>query len=152
MRAVLLSAMGEPLTADEHEHFRELTQRDEPPTSRAKQAFIIAGRRAGKSSGCAALATYLSCLCDFSDSLMAGERGVCLIVAETQQQATVLFGYIEGVLESSPALKKMIVKRTQTTIRTQQRHRHSGSKRRLPRVTRSNLYRRSLRRDLLLAK
>ena len=77
---------------------------------------IIAGRRSGKSSGCAPLAVFLSCLCDFSDCLMAGERGICLLIAETQQQASILLSYINGVLESSPALRKMIVKRTQTTI------------------------------------
>ncbi|MBG0797168.1 hypothetical protein IYX23_05635 [Methylocystis sp. L43] len=116
MRALLLASQGEPLTSSELEHFRRLTQRESPPDKRVAEGHIFAGRRAGKSSGIAALATYLGGLCDYSDCLSRGERGVALIVAENQKQARVLLRYIEGAFDASPALSRLIIGRTQFSL------------------------------------
>jgi hypothetical protein len=116
MRALLLASQGETLTDSEREHFRRLTQRDHEPGERVEEAHILAGRRSGKSSGCAAMAVYTSALCDFSDRLSPGEKGVVLIIAENQRQASVLLRYVEGAFDSSPTLRKLIVNRTRTTL------------------------------------
>jgi hypothetical protein len=116
MRALLLASQGEELTDSELEHFSALTGREAPPNDRVEEMHVIAGRRAGKSSGVAGLAVYLSALCDYSDRLSPGERGVILLVAENQRQARVLLGYIAGAFEASPALRRLVTNRTATTL------------------------------------
>lgn len=116
MRALLLASQGEALDAEEAEYFCALTGREASPTSRCDELHIVAGRRSGKSSGCAALAVYLSCLCEYRDRLATGERGIVLLLAENQRQARVLFDYIVGVLRAAPALGKLVSNQTATTI------------------------------------
>ena len=116
MRALLLASQGEKLTASELVHYRKLTGRATAPTERASELHIFAGRRSGKSSGIAALATYAGCLCDHSDRLTKGERGIVLVIAENMQQAGIVLGYIAGAIEASPVLAKMIASRTRTSI------------------------------------
>jgi hypothetical protein len=38
--------------------------------------LAVAGRRSGKTTAMAAFMVYLACLCDWSDVLSLGERGV----------------------------------------------------------------------------
>ena len=49
----------------------------------------------------AVLATYLAGLCDYSDKLSPGERGVVLLLAPDMKEAKVLLDYAEGTLESN---------------------------------------------------
>lgn len=116
MRALLLASQGEELTESEVEHFHKLTGRNDPPTEPVAELHIFAGRRSGKSSGCAALAVYHAALVDYSDRLAPGERGVVLLIAENQKQAKVLLNYIAGIFDLSPALSKLVVGRTQTSL------------------------------------
>jgi hypothetical protein len=116
MRAILLASQGEELTDSELSHFKRLTDRETPPSARVKEAHIYAGRRAGKSSGCASIAVYASALCDYSDRLSPGERGVVLLIAENQRQAKVLLNYIAGAFDASAPLKRLITNRTQTSL------------------------------------
>jgi hypothetical protein len=111
MRALLLASQGEELNETELAHYRLLTERDSPPTEPVRELHIFAGRRSGKSSGCAALAVHAAALCDYSDCLAPGERGLVLLVAENQKQAKVLLNYVAGIFDSSPALSKLVVKR-----------------------------------------
>lgn len=116
MRALLLASQGEPLTASEMTHWRTLTGREVSPGMRCEEAHVFAGRRSGKSSGLAALITYAACLCDYSDRLSPGETGVALLIAENMKQARIMLRYIEGAIDQSPALRKMIVGRTQLSL------------------------------------
>jgi hypothetical protein len=116
MRALLLASQGEPLTASELEHFRRLTQREAPPSQRVREMHILAGRRSGKSSGVAALACYLSGLCDYGDCLQAGERGLVLCIAASTRQARTILDYISGCLDASPALSRLVTGRTQWAL------------------------------------
>ena len=63
-RPLLLASMGEPLTDDELAYYIRFTGRTEAPTRRVDEAWIVAGRRAGKTRAMAALAVYLASLCD----------------------------------------------------------------------------------------
>ena len=49
-----------------------------------------------------AVAIYLAGLCDYSDKLDHGERGVVLLLAPDMKQAKVLLDYAEGTLKSTP--------------------------------------------------
>jgi hypothetical protein len=63
----------------------------------------------------AVLATYLAGLCDYSDELVRGERGVVLLLAPDMKQAKVLLDYAEGTLESTPLLRRTAETLTLTT-------------------------------------
>ena len=52
------------------------------------------------------LATYLAGLCDYSDRLARGEKGVVLLIAPDMKQAKVLLDYAEGTLQSTPMLRQ----------------------------------------------
>ena len=75
-RPLLLACMGEPLTADELAFFTRFTGRSEAPTRRVDEAWIVAGRRAGKTRAMAALAVYLAALCTHAHHLARGQRGL----------------------------------------------------------------------------
>src|SRR5262245_42527913 len=55
-------------------------------------------------------------LCDYSDKLSPGERGVVLLLAPDMKQAKVLLGYAEGTLESTPIMKQLLASRTAETL------------------------------------
>ena len=62
----------------------------------------------------ATLATYIAGLCDHSDALVPGERGVLLCVALDQRVAKIILDYAEACFEHSPILKQLIASRTAT--------------------------------------
>jgi hypothetical protein len=104
-RVVLLASMGEVLRPDELEVFKRVTGgRAEPPSSRVDEALYLIGRRGGKDRAASVLATYIAGLCDHRDALSSGERGVCLLIAPDQRQATITLDYITACFESSPML------------------------------------------------
>jgi hypothetical protein len=111
-RVLLIAAMGEPLTADERVIFRKFTDREHEPLQRVAELEAIIGRRGGKSSAVATGASYIAGLCDHSDVLAAGERGVLLCVAADTRQARIILDYCEAAFEQSPILKQMIAART----------------------------------------
>src|SRR5215471_7783234 len=111
-RTLLVASMGESLTEDERATFRALTGRDREPLQRVDQFAAVIGRRGGKSRAMATLACYLAGLCDHSDALVPGERGVLLCVALDQRVAKIILDYAEASFERSPILKQLIVNRT----------------------------------------
>src|SRR5262245_32543652 len=115
-RSILLAAMGEPLQPDELAAFKQFTGRATAPSNRVDELWCCVGRRGGKSRAMAALAVYLAGLCDYSDKLSPGERGVVLLLAPDMKQAKVLLDYAEGTLESTPIMKQLLQSRTAETL------------------------------------
>ena len=115
-RSLLLAAMGEPLEPDELETFKRFTGRSIPPSEHVDELWCCVGRRGGKSRAMSTLAVYLAGLCDYSDKLAQGERGVVLLLAPDMKQAKVLLDYAEGTLESTPLLKQLLTSRTAETL------------------------------------
>jgi hypothetical protein len=115
-RVLLLAAMGEKLTPKEREIFSKLTGRQREPLQRVHQLVAVIGRRGGKSRAMATLATYIAALCDHSDALAPGERGVLLCVALDQRVAKIILDYAQACFEGSPVLKQLIVNRTADAI------------------------------------
>ena len=111
-RTLLIAAMGEALTEDERATFRALTGRDLEPLQRVDQFAAVIGRRGGKSRTMATLACYLAGLCEHTDALVPGERGVLLCVALDQRVAKIILDYAEASFERSPILKQLIASRT----------------------------------------
>ena len=114
MRSLAIAAMGEELTDEERAHFTKLTGREREPLQRVRRFITVAGRRSGKSETAARLAIYQAVMCDHSENLSVGEKGVVLCIAQNQEQAKVVYGYCVGIIQSQPILRKEVV----------QHHRH----------------------------
>src|SRR5262245_11228569 len=115
-RALLIAMMGEKLSKRERSAFQKLTGRAREPLQRVEEFWGVIGRRGGKTRAAAVLAVYLAALCDHSDSLSAGERGLCLFLAVDQKQAGVAFHYAAGIFDAVPLLAELVVSRTADTI------------------------------------
>ena len=115
-RAMLIAARGEPLTDSELELFTGRTKRLESPTEPVEECAFIAGRRSGKTVAASCFSVYLAALCDWSEHLTIGERGVMLFLAQTQRTARVAFNYSKGLFETCPLLKDLVIKTTADTI------------------------------------
>ena len=110
-----MAAMGEKLTDDERQVFKQLTQREREPGKRVDELVVVAGRRAGKSRSIAVLVSYIAALCQHP-SLVPGETGVALIFAPDRRQASILLEYINATLTNSPLLSQLVTNRTQDTL------------------------------------
>ena len=113
-RVLLIAAMGEPLTDDERSTFTTLTGRKREPLQRVEELEAVVGRRGGKSRAMATLAVYIAGLCQHA--LVRGERGVVLLIAPDQRQATIALNYAEAAFEQSPILKQLIAGRCADTL------------------------------------
>lgn len=112
-RVIDKALFGEPLDDAELAVFTSLTGRQEAPTERATEAWIIAGRRSGKDVKAAAIVAYLATIgaevFDFASRLTRGERGVVQLLAVDREQARVCLNYLRAMFEQ-PILAKMVAK------------------------------------------
>jgi hypothetical protein len=122
-RTMAIAICGEEIDDDERSVFASLTGRPQEPLERVDEAWAIVGRRGGKTRAVATLAAYFSCLCDHSDALAPGERGVLPIMSASIWQASKALQYLDGVFATVPALRDMIVSRWRHDL-AQQWRRH----------------------------
>jgi hypothetical protein len=116
-RVILKALFGLPMTDPrERSLFQTVTGWEQPPEGIIREAWIIAGRRAGKSSLMALVAVYLAFFVDWRKCLAPGERPVGMLLAADRDQDRVLKDYIEGLIDSVPALAKMVQRRTASSI------------------------------------
>ena len=113
-RSLLLAINGEPLNAEELAHYRTLTKRDESPTERVSEFWGVVGRRGGKSRSIAALGVFVAALCDHT--LAVGEVGRVVIVAGDRSQAGIILKYVQGIIEHSPLLRKLVARQNSEEI------------------------------------
>jgi hypothetical protein len=115
-RTLLIAANGESLTNDERQIFKQFTGRNVEPGHPVEEFVAVKGRRAGGSSSMGALAVYIAGCCSHP-ALALGERGIILIVAADQRQATVILDYVEADFRQSPILSQLVEARIQRTLR-----------------------------------
>lgn len=113
-RTILAGAFGLKLKPEDAETFRRLTQRD-PLTACARELWVIAGRRAGKTNTAAAIAVYLATLKKWTVS--PGETPTVMVLAADRDQAKVAFRYCLGLLQGSTILSGEVDSSTNDTIR-----------------------------------
>jgi len=113
--AVLRAAFGLVLTAEELEAFTAVAGGRNPPTERVREFWAIVGRRGGKSKVAAAIAVFLAVF--VRHRLSPGEQGLVLVLAASQEQARVVFGYAKAFLTASPILRQEIDTITRSEIR-----------------------------------
>jgi hypothetical protein len=110
---VLLAALfALPMTPDQLDVYRRCTGRTTPPTEPAKEAWLICGRRAGKSFILALCAVFLACFQDWNPYLAPGERATIMIIASNRQQARTIIRYIRAFLIKVPMLAELIERKT----------------------------------------
>jgi hypothetical protein len=114
--AFLAVLFGLPLSPDALAIYQQCTGRTAPPAGPFFEAWLICGRRAGKSFVLALTAVFLACFIDWSPYLVPGEVGRIVIIAADRKQARVIFGYVAGFLENIPMLTGMILRQTQDAL------------------------------------
>jgi len=116
-RGFLKALFGLPMNEAEADLFRACTARETLPTATFGAAWLICGRRAGKSFVLALIAVFLACFRDYAPFLAMGESATVIIVAADRRQARVIFRYIKGIMEAVPALRALVEGETAEELR-----------------------------------
>ena len=72
---------------------------------RYSEAWLVVGRRGGKSFILAVIAVFLTFFVDWKPYLAPGEFGTIVIVAQDRKQARVIFRYIRGLIDNIQFLR-----------------------------------------------
>ena len=114
---VVLSAIfGLPLDRKQRGVFQNLTGQPYSKNLCPQEVWLAIGRRGGKSKIVALIATYLACFYDYDDYLTSGEIGHVMVIATDRKQAKVVLRYIEAFIDSSPLLRRMVIRRNAESI------------------------------------
>jgi hypothetical protein len=115
-RAFLAALFGLGMSAFERNLFQQCTGRQTPPKKAACEAWLVIGRRGGKSFILAVIAVFLACFRDWRPYLGPGERATVMIIAADRRQARVIMRYVKGLLQSVPMLAAIIESETRESI------------------------------------
>jgi len=115
-RAFLSVLFGLSLDAAGVELFRECTGRHHPPAGSFLEAWLVCGRRAGKSFILSVIACYLAVFRDWRPYLSPGEVGTIKIIATDRKQARVIHRYCRALLTKVPAFASLIERDTDDEI------------------------------------
>ena len=115
---VFLAALfGLPLEGEDAAAiYARQTGRTSAPTAPAREAWVIVGRRGGKSRIAALVAVFLACFRDYRGVLAPGEAATLAVIAADRRQARTVMRYITGFLDAIPMLKALVVNQTRETI------------------------------------
>jgi hypothetical protein len=120
-RTFLAALFALPLTPEQLKVYQRHTGRSAPPTEPAQEAWLVCGRRAGKSLILATIAVFLAAFCDWRRFLGPGELATIMIIARDRRQARVIKRFITGLLHATPMLRRIIENETADSIRLRNR-------------------------------
>lgn len=120
-RSFLKSMFGLQMDADELAIYQACTGRQEAPTAASSEAWLVVGRRGGKSRILALIATYLAGFVDWQPYLAPGELGYVTITAADRRQGRSILGYARGLLSSTGMLQELVDVNNEETIRLKNR-------------------------------
>jgi hypothetical protein len=106
-RAFLCGLFGLSMSDTDANVFRACTGRAALPDTPFGEAWLVCGRRAGKSFVLALVAVFLACFKSYAEHLGPGERAVVMVIATDRKQARVIFRYVAGLLHL-PMLASLI--------------------------------------------
>jgi len=112
----LRALFGLPMSAEDLALFAQCTGRDDAPTGGFREAWLVVGRRGGKSLMLALIAVFLAAFVDWASFLTPGERGTIMVIAADRRQARTIFRYIRSMLRLVPMLKALIDRETAEAI------------------------------------
>jgi hypothetical protein len=110
-RSCLKAAFGEKLDPQELELFQEVAERA-PLEKPVREAYFLVGRRGGKDSIAAAIATTLA-MTDFSRYLRPGEVATIVCLAVSKDQARIVLNYIRANFLNNPVLAPLVARETE---------------------------------------
>jgi hypothetical protein len=114
--AFLCALFALPMTKEQLAIYRKHTGRSAPPIEPIHEAWLVCGRRAGKSFILAVIAVFLACFKDWRPFLGPGEVGTVMVIAADRRQARTIMRYVKGLLTAVPMLKQLIVSETREGI------------------------------------
>ena len=120
-RVFLAALFGLPLTLEQLALYRQFTGRSTAPKSPLQEAWLVVGRRGGKSFVLATIATFLACFKDWRPYLGPGEVGTIMIIAKDRAQARSIKRFISGMLREVPMLSRVLEEETAESIRLRNR-------------------------------
>lgn len=115
-RVFLKALFALPMTGDEQRLYQHHTGRQTVPTTAFREAWVVAGRRAGKSRIAALIAVFLGACRDYTQCLAPGEIATVMVLAADKRQARVIFRYCRALIMETPALRGMLVHETQESL------------------------------------
>lgn len=115
-RTFLKVLFGIPLDGGERQLFRECTGRQEPAKGGHSEAWLVIGRRGGKSFILALVAVFLASFHDWRPFLGPGEVATIMVIAQDRRQARHIMRYIKGLLSGVPMLARIVRSETRETI------------------------------------
>jgi hypothetical protein len=96
--AFLRALFGLPLGEADVATFRACTGREAPAQVGYREAWLVVGRRGGKSLVLATVAAFLACFVDWTPYLAPGERGTIMVIAADRRQARTIYRYVRSML------------------------------------------------------
>jgi ribosomal protein L37AE/L43A len=102
-------------TSEAREIYRKHTGREDVPSGQFREAYLVCGRRSGKSIVASLIATFVATLRSYTEFLAPGEQGVVMVLAADRRQARVIFNYISSFLDS-PLLKGLVLAKRKESI------------------------------------
>lgn len=109
-RVFLAALFALPMTEEQLEVYKRHTGRDTPPAKPFNEAWLVTGRRGGKSFTMALVAVFLATFRQYRQYLQPGERGTVAVIAADRRQARNILRYVSGLLHDVPMLKRLIEK------------------------------------------
>jgi hypothetical protein len=112
----LKALFGLPMNAAEQAIYQKHTARSTMPHKAFKEAWLVVGRRGGKSLIAALTAVYLATFKDYSPYLAPGEVATVMLIAADRRQSRTLMRYIVGFLEGVSMLGALVVRKTSESV------------------------------------
>jgi hypothetical protein len=114
---VFLAALfGLPMTSQQRQLYRQCSGRSEVSRTGHREAWLVVGRRGGKSRILALIAVFLACFKDWRQHLAPGERGTISVIAADRKQARVIIRYVKGLLSAVPMLAELVESETRESL------------------------------------
>jgi hypothetical protein len=103
-----LYGLKDMMTPEEQELAKKCLGGRDIPTQKAKEFYMVAGRRSLKSFSAALICVHEAFHTDFAQYASTGEKITCLIVAVDKLQALIIFKYISSIIEAIPLYEEQV--------------------------------------------
>ncbi|MER9860643.1 hypothetical protein [Mesorhizobium sp. M0185] len=110
--AFIAALFALPMTEEQLALYRKHTGREAAPVDPFTEAWLVIGRRGGKSFVMALIAVYLATFKSYRKFLAPGERATVMVIAADRKQARVIIRYISAMLTRIPLLAKLVERQT----------------------------------------
>lgn len=107
-RAFLSALFALPMDDDALAIYKRHTGRTSAPASPFREAWLVCGRRSGKSFTMALVAVYLACFKTYREHLQPGERATVAVLAADRKQARTILRYVTGMVHHIPMLERLV--------------------------------------------